>query len=116
MATADVTPDFGAIFIGGLLAFSLSGCVNMQFIVYWRLYSDEPYRAKLLAVAIWLLDLCHSALVAVALWDSIIVPYGDLGMLDNIPWSVGPAIELTGMITFLVQGLVVLCGKNNALT
>jgi hypothetical protein len=32
--------------ICGLSPCSLSGCVNMQFIVYWRLYSDEPYRAK----------------------------------------------------------------------
>jgi hypothetical protein len=35
-----------------------------------------------------LLDLCHSAFVAVALWDSIIVPYGDFDMVDNIPWYV----------------------------
>ncbi|KAJ8597641.1 hypothetical protein M405DRAFT_855384 [Rhizopogon salebrosus TDB-379] len=106
MATVNVTQDYGAILIGGLLAFSLSGCVNMQFIVYWRLYSDEPYRAKSLVIAIWLLDLCHSALVAVALWDSIIVPYGDFDVLDNIPWSIGPAVELTATITFLVQRLV----------
>jgi hypothetical protein len=62
MAEVNVTQDYGAMLIGGLLAFrcvinidqqicdlsprSLSGCVNMQFIVYWRLYSDEPYRAK----------------------------------------------------------------------
>jgi hypothetical protein len=64
MTEVNVTQDYGAMLIGGLLAFrcvinidqqicdlspcSLSGCVNMQFIVYWRLYSDEPYRAKLL--------------------------------------------------------------------
>jgi hypothetical protein len=35
-----------------------------------------------------LLDLCHSAFVAVALWDSIIVPYGDMEKLDSIPWYV----------------------------
>ncbi|KAG1730695.1 uncharacterized protein EDB91DRAFT_749862 [Suillus paluster] len=89
--------------VGGLLAFSLSGCVNMQFIVYCRMYSHERWHTKSLVIATWLLDLCHSALVAVALWDSIIATYGDLDKLDVIPWSVGPGVELTAMITFLVQ-------------
>ncbi|KAG2755482.1 hypothetical protein P692DRAFT_20767703, partial [Suillus brevipes Sb2] len=98
-----VAKEYGAILLGGLLAFGLSGCVNMQFIVYWQLYSYESWRAKSLVIAIWLLDLCHSAFVAIALWDSIIVPYGDMDEFDKIPWSVGPAVELTAMITFLVQ-------------
>ncbi|KAG2153599.1 uncharacterized protein EDB93DRAFT_1248862 [Suillus bovinus] len=45
----------------------------------------------------------HSALVAVALWDSIIATYGDLSKVDTIPWCIGPTIELTALITFLVQ-------------
>ncbi|KAH7920943.1 hypothetical protein BV22DRAFT_1039232 [Leucogyrophana mollusca] len=103
MVEADVATDYGALLLGGLLAFGLSGCVNMQFIVYWRLYSTESWRTKSLVIATWLLDLCHSAFVGIALWDSIIVPYGDLSKLDTIPWSVGPAVELTAMVTFLVQ-------------
>ncbi|KAJ8588995.1 hypothetical protein M405DRAFT_933712 [Rhizopogon salebrosus TDB-379] len=103
MIEVNVAQDYGAMLIGGLLAFGLSGCVNMQFIVYCRLYSCERWRAKSLVIATWLLDLCHSAFVAVALWDSIIVPYGDMDKLDSIPWSVGPAVQLTAMITFIVQ-------------
>ncbi|KAG1784144.1 hypothetical protein EV702DRAFT_1191151 [Suillus placidus] len=99
----EVAQDYGAILLGGLLAFGLSGCVNMQFIVYWQLYSHESWYAKSLVIATWLLDLFHSAFVAIALWDSIIVPYGDMDEFDKIPWSVGPAVELTAMITFLVQ-------------
>jgi len=103
MAQASVAQDYGAMLIGGLLAFSLSGCLNMQCIMYWRQYPGEPYRVKSLVIATWLLDLCHSAFVAIALWDSIIVPYGDFSKLDHIPWSVGPAVELTALITFLAQ-------------
>ncbi|KAG2037592.1 hypothetical protein BDR03DRAFT_956993, partial [Suillus americanus] len=69
---------YGAMLVGGLLAFGLSGCVNMQFIVYCRVYLHESWRTKSLVIVIWLLDLSHSALVAVALWDSIIGTYGDL--------------------------------------
>lgn len=94
---------YGAMLVGGLLAFGLSGCVNMQFIVYCRVYFRESWRTKSLVIVIWLLDLSHSALVAVALWDSIIVTYGDLSKIDTIPWCIGPAIELTALITFLVQ-------------
>ncbi|KAG0706617.1 hypothetical protein DFH29DRAFT_1020917 [Suillus ampliporus] len=122
MTEVNIVQDYGAMLIGGLLAFrrvinldvkirdlsdkiphSLSGCVNMQFIVYCRVYSRESWHTKTLVIATWLLDLCHSTFVAVALWDSIIATYGDLDKLDRIPWSVGPAVELTAMITFLVQ-------------
>ncbi|KAG2098749.1 uncharacterized protein F5147DRAFT_713655 [Suillus discolor] len=75
----------------------------MQFIVYCRVYFRESWRTKSLVIVIWLLDLCHSALVASALWDSIIASDSGLDTLDTIPWSIGPAIELTAMITFIVQ-------------
>ncbi|KAG1840301.1 hypothetical protein DFJ58DRAFT_93901 [Suillus subalutaceus] len=76
----------------------------MQFIVYCRVYYfRESWRTKSLVIVIWLLDLSHSALVAVALWDSIIATYGDLSKVDTIPWCIGPTIELTALITFLVQ-------------
>lgn len=85
------------------MAFSLSGCFNMQFIVYCRVYFCESWHTKSLVIVIWLLDLSHSAFVAVALWDSIIATYGDLSKVDTIPWCIGPTIELTALITFLVQ-------------
>ncbi|OJA18596.1 hypothetical protein AZE42_06570 [Rhizopogon vesiculosus] len=103
MTEVNIAQDYGPMLIGGLLAFGLSGCANMQFIVYWRQYSCEAWRAKSLVIATWLLDLCHSAFVAIALWDAIIVPFGDMSKLDNIPWSVGLAVQLTAMITFIVQ-------------
>lgn len=99
----DIGLIYGAMLVGGLLAFGLSGCVNMQFIVYCRIYFRESWRTKSLVIVIWLLDLSHSALVAVALWDSIIATYGDLSKVDTIPWCIGPTIELTALITFLVQ-------------
>ncbi|KAF9225215.1 hypothetical protein BS17DRAFT_584744 [Gyrodon lividus] len=100
---ADVASDYGPLVLGGLLAFGLSGCVNMQFIVHWQIFPEETWPTKLLVIATWLLDLGHSAFVAVAIWDSLIVHYGDLSRIDVIPWSVGPTVELTAMVTFLVQ-------------
>ncbi|KAG2153598.1 uncharacterized protein EDB93DRAFT_226367 [Suillus bovinus] len=75
----------------------------MQFIVYCRVYFRESWHTKSLVIVIWLLDMSHSTLVAVALWDSIIATYGDLSKVDTIPWCIGPTIELTALITFLVQ-------------
>lgn len=34
------------------------------------------------------LDLCHSAFIAVAIWDSVIASYGDSAKVDAIPWCV----------------------------
>ncbi|KAG2123621.1 hypothetical protein BD769DRAFT_1359375, partial [Suillus cothurnatus] len=83
-----ITLDYGAILVGGLLGFGLSGCVNMQFIVYCRVYFCDSWRTKRLSTEFRLLDLCHSALVACALWDSIIATDGELNKLDIIPWYV----------------------------
>ncbi|KAF8131522.1 hypothetical protein EV363DRAFT_1482559 [Boletus edulis] len=105
--TVDIDADYGPLLLGGLLAFGLSGCVNMQFIVYWQIYSGERWTTKSLVIATWVLDLCHSAFVAVAIWDTIIFSYGDLRRMDTIPWSVGPTVELTAMVTFLVQSFFV---------
>lgn len=101
--TMSIDLIYGALLVGGLLAFSLSGCLNMQFIVYCRVYFCESWHTKSLVIVIWLLDLSHSAFLAVALWDSIIATYGDLSKIDTIPWCIGPTIELTALITFLVQ-------------
>ncbi|KIJ07319.1 hypothetical protein PAXINDRAFT_19481 [Paxillus involutus ATCC 200175] len=86
---ASVPTDYGPLILGGLIAFSLSGCLSMQFAVYWQIFPEEAWPTKLLVVTTWLLDLCHSAFVAVAIWDSLIVSYGDLSKIDVIPWSVG---------------------------
>jgi len=50
-------------------------------------FSSVPLDARL-STGFRLLDLCHSAFVAISLWDSIIVTYGDMAKLDNIPWYV----------------------------
>ncbi|KAG1814683.1 uncharacterized protein BJ212DRAFT_346780 [Suillus subaureus] len=36
-----ITLDYGAMLVGGLLGFGLSGCVNMQFIVYCQVYFNS---------------------------------------------------------------------------
>ncbi|KAG9308948.1 hypothetical protein JVU11DRAFT_11248 [Chiua virens] len=99
----DVYVDYGPLILGGLIAFALSGCVSMQFIMYWRVYPDERWPTRSLVILTWLLDLCHSAFIGVAIWDSVIADYGNLQKLDFIPWSVGPAVESTATMTFLVQ-------------
>ncbi|KAG9308947.1 hypothetical protein JVU11DRAFT_11247 [Chiua virens] len=116
----DVYVDYGPLILGGLLAFALSGCLNMQFIMYWQIYPDERWTTKSLVILTWFLDLCHSVFVAVAIWDSVLAHYGDLSRLDWISWSVGVrfvskhpptithkvhqlAVGLTAMMTFLTQ-------------
>ncbi|KAN0100113.1 hypothetical protein V8E55_000097 [Tylopilus felleus] len=101
VAQVNVPMDYGSLILGGLLAFrkGLSGCVSMQFIMYWQIYPGDRWTTKSLPAlqvsvtdrSLRVLDLCHSAFVAVAIWDSVIGPYGNLNHADVIPWSVGCA-------------------------
>ncbi|KAF8844201.1 hypothetical protein BDN67DRAFT_1008347 [Paxillus ammoniavirescens] len=108
---ANVPADYGPLLLGGLLAFSLSGCVSMQFSVYWQIFPEEAWPTKLLVVTTWVLDLCHSAFVAVAIWDSLIVSYGDLGKIDVIPWSVGVS-ALPPVATIIDEAFAAYSGDN----
>ncbi|EIW78134.1 hypothetical protein CONPUDRAFT_145480 [Coniophora puteana RWD-64-598 SS2] len=103
MSFENVNGDYGSLLVGGFVAFALSGCVSMQYAVYLRLYPEEERFTKSLVALIWILDIVHSVFICIAVWDSLITNYGDPSMIDIIPWSISPTVELTAVVTFLVQ-------------
>ncbi|KAL4070386.1 hypothetical protein J3A83DRAFT_3195145 [Scleroderma citrinum] len=102
---ATIAGSCGALLLGGLVAFSLSGCVNMQFAMYWRVYPKDTWRTKGLVTLTWVVDISHSVVIAMGLWDSIISPNGNFSaeQLNKIPWSIAIAAELGVVMTFLSQ-------------
>ncbi|KAL4070388.1 hypothetical protein J3A83DRAFT_4188443 [Scleroderma citrinum] len=92
---ATIAGTCGALLLGGLVAFGLSGCVNMQFAMYWRVYPKDTWQTKSLVTLTWIVDISHSVFIAISLWDSIIGPNGDFSpeQLNKIPWSVAMAAE-----------------------
>ncbi|KAK7694081.1 hypothetical protein QCA50_003657 [Cerrena zonata] len=62
----------GAILIGALLALFLSGVVSMQVVVYFEVYRTDRSMIKYLVIALWMLDLAHSALLCDTAWIYLI--------------------------------------------
>ncbi|KAI0327988.1 hypothetical protein GY45DRAFT_1372750 [Cubamyces sp. BRFM 1775] len=91
------------VLLGGLVALFLSGAVFMQIAMYFQVYQTDRRGFKFLVLAIWLLDITHSAMVCTANWENLIVHYGDYGALDNIAWSIAMTIALTAVTTFIVH-------------
>ncbi|PPQ75247.1 hypothetical protein CVT26_014812 [Gymnopilus dilepis] len=84
----DIQHTFGALLIGGIIAFILSGIVNAQAFSYFKHYPNDQRTLKLLMVYVWFIDALHTIFVASTLWDHFVAHYGDLSRIDYIPWCV----------------------------
>uniref|UniRef100_A0A8H7Y4D5 DUF6534 domain-containing protein n=1 Tax=Psilocybe cubensis TaxID=181762 RepID=A0A8H7Y4D5_PSICU len=91
----DVERTFGALLIGGIVAFNLSGLVTAQAVAYFKRYPKDFRFLKLMIVGVWFLDFLHTIFVSIALWDHLIVHFGDVSRIDFIPWSLGATVALT---------------------
>jgi len=89
--------------VGGLVAAVLSGVVDVQCFAYFKFYSTDFRRIKVLVTVVWLLDFWHTIFVSAALWDYLIIHYGDSAHIDFIPWTLALTIFFTAVITFLVH-------------
>ncbi|KIM69922.1 hypothetical protein SCLCIDRAFT_1207166 [Scleroderma citrinum Foug A] len=100
-----IAGNCGSLLLGALVAFSLSGCVSLQFAMYWRTYSKDMWQIRSLITLTWMLDIAHSVFVAMGIWDSIIAPNGDFSpeQLDKIPWSLAISGEPAVLITFVAH-------------
>ncbi|KAJ3811259.1 hypothetical protein F5876DRAFT_40017 [Lentinula aff. lateritia] len=89
--TPDTVTSYASLLLGGLIAFSLTGTVSVQCVVYYRLYPQESERLRELVSEIRylrLLDLVHSAFIGASLYQYFIAWFGEESQIDVIPWSV----------------------------
>ncbi|KAJ3710676.1 hypothetical protein C8R42DRAFT_729119 [Lentinula raphanica] len=100
---SDTTTSYTSLLIGGLMAFSLTGTVSVQCIVYYRLYPEESEKLKGLVASVWLLDLVHSAFIGASLYQYFIVWFGERSQIDVIPWSVAFTVVVTALQTFIAH-------------
>ncbi|KAH9485983.1 hypothetical protein JR316_0000045 [Psilocybe cubensis] len=98
----DVERTFGALLIGGIVAFNLSGLVTAQAVAYFKRYPKDFRFLKLMSLNRFL-DFLHTIFVSIALWDHLIVHFGDVSRIDFIPWSLGATVALTGILTIFVH-------------
>ncbi|KAL9716755.1 hypothetical protein Ac2012v2_001207 [Leucoagaricus gongylophorus] len=94
---------YGALLLGGLFASMLSGLVVLQAIIYFKTYESDRKRIKVLVVLIFILDILHTALVWVALWDYLIGHFRDDTHIHDIDWAISATVLITGIVTFVVH-------------
>jgi hypothetical protein len=99
----DIPKTFGALLVGGLFASLLSGFVVTQVIVYFKLYPADRARLKILVLAIWCLDTCHTICIWLSLWSYFIENYGNLPEINMIHWSLALSVLFPAILTFLVH-------------
>ncbi|KAJ7025505.1 hypothetical protein C8F04DRAFT_1269127 [Mycena alexandri] len=93
----------GALLVGGSIALVLSGIVTVQCIVFYKLYPNEIQIRKIMVLAVWLLDLLHSAFIVTSLYDYFITFFGDSTRINIIPWSVALSVVVTAIQTLIVH-------------
>ncbi|KAJ7080254.1 hypothetical protein C8R44DRAFT_992514 [Mycena epipterygia] len=97
----DIAWTLGALLAGGSIALVLSGIVTVQSIIFFKLYPHDIMVQKAMVVAVWLLDLLHSAFIVTSLFDYVIKFYGDETRMDYIPWSIALSIVVTAIQTLI---------------
>ncbi|KAJ3783084.1 hypothetical protein GGU10DRAFT_405586 [Lentinula aff. detonsa] len=100
---SDTITSYTSLLMGGLVAFSLTGTVSVQCVVYYRLYPQESERLKGLVACVWLLDLIHSAFIGASLYQYFIAWFGESSQIDVIPWSVAFTVVITAFQTFIAH-------------
>ncbi|KAH8827648.1 hypothetical protein DL96DRAFT_1555272 [Flagelloscypha sp. PMI_526] len=97
----DVLHSYGSLLFGALFAFSLSGVVFVQFLIYWRMYPLDILSRKIMVAGVWFLDVLHSACIGAAMWDYFIIWFGNEQRIDHIPWPVALTVVLTAAQTLI---------------
>jgi hypothetical protein len=123
MATVQISipKTLGALLIGGLFASMLSGFVIIQVVVYFKTYQSDHNRLKILVLAVWLLDTCHTICIWLSLWSYFIDYYGNFLHIDDIHWSLALSVLFPAFLTLLVhiffaQRIFMLSKRNYILT
>ncbi|KAF8838706.1 hypothetical protein BDN67DRAFT_64407 [Paxillus ammoniavirescens] len=98
-----VATVYGATLLGTCFASSLTGIVFVQCVLYFKLYPGDFAWTKFLVFAVWALDMMHTTLIVVALWQSLIINFDKPQAMDDIPPALGLSVAVTAVITFMVH-------------
>ncbi|TCD66511.1 hypothetical protein EIP91_001287 [Steccherinum ochraceum] len=116
----DVRDTLGATLIGAFLSAGLSGILTLQVIFYFRIYSVDVSRNRIMVAGLWILDMIHISMACSATWTYLVANRQNDAITDFIPWTIAVTVALTAIITFIVhcffaQRVYSLSGRNLAL-
>ncbi|CAA7265015.1 unnamed protein product [Cyclocybe aegerita] len=96
----------GAVLLGVLFASLLSGVFAVQCLIYFKLYPNDRTAMKVLVAFVWFLEVVHTALIWMAMWNYFVLKFGEPGYIDFIPPSIALSVVLTAGLTFLTHCLL----------
>ncbi|KAJ3516736.1 hypothetical protein NMY22_g14134 [Coprinellus aureogranulatus] len=101
--SVDIGKTYGALLFGAGIAFSLSGVVATQCIVYFKQYPGDSNTKKAMVLASWILDGLHTSFLMYTIHEYFISSFGDLTRIDYIPWALAISVVITALQTLLVH-------------
>ncbi|KAJ7272160.1 hypothetical protein C8J57DRAFT_1318006 [Mycena rebaudengoi] len=103
MSGAGVTWTLGPLLVGGSIALFLSGIISVQCIVFFKLYPNEIRIKNAMVLAVWTIDLMHSAFIIASLFNYFIDFFGERARVDHIPWSIALSVVVTALQTMIAH-------------
>ncbi|KAG1783347.1 hypothetical protein EV702DRAFT_1041034 [Suillus placidus] len=98
-----VATVYGAILLGTCIGCGLTGIVFVQTVLYFKFYPSDSIHNKILVLVVWALDMMHTILIIVSVWESVIVNFDRPDLMDLIPKALGLSVAITAAVTFLVH-------------
>ncbi|GBE78921.1 hypothetical protein SCP_0201180 [Sparassis crispa] len=103
IATMNLDPTMGALFIGILLAAIFHGITTLQTIFYYTTYPKDRGLFKFLVAFVWALDTLSLAMVSFAVYMYVIKDFGNPLALMYINWGVAAEPAVSGTIALIVH-------------
>ncbi|KIM53176.1 hypothetical protein SCLCIDRAFT_457164 [Scleroderma citrinum Foug A] len=89
--------------IGSFFSMLLYGVGCVQAFFYFQTYPDDLVRLKCLVAIIWILESIHTAFLISFINTCFINGFGNLVVLDRIPWDLLVSFEISFLISFIVN-------------
>ncbi|GAA5901551.1 DUF6534 domain-containing protein [Sporobolomyces salmoneus] len=95
--------SIGPFIIGTVVACFLSGVTTVQAFYYMENFPKDRALYKYLVLGLFVLDMTHTAICIVTIWDWCVANYGDVEHLLVSPWSFAVDPVIVGVIAATCQ-------------
>ncbi|KAH9851215.1 hypothetical protein C2E23DRAFT_904497 [Lenzites betulinus] len=102
---SDMSPTYGALFIGMLLSAALFGVTMLQVFVYFQQYPTDCAWRKFAVCWLWSLDSLHFALSAHFVYHYLVTDYDKPDALSQIVWSFKLRVVVDALVVCSVHTL-----------
>ncbi|EJD43221.1 hypothetical protein AURDEDRAFT_167637 [Auricularia subglabra TFB-10046 SS5] len=99
--SASIASTIGYLELSMAVSMFLSGVSTLQAWNYFRRFTQDMRRIKILVIVVYVLDAFHSILLIHSTYDYTILHFGDFEALEVVVWSMEYSVLLNGVIAFI---------------